>query len=206
MRPFDSWDFSVVCKFYIFPKTGIFKEFKYSANGSAHRFTCFYLADALSQIWASEFLFHLEIDWIHSSYAFAVLVFSFLWKNTGYYVILWIAGLQGIPDSLYEAASIDGAGAWGKFRYITLPCLTSVASMAVVLAVTGCFKSYREAYLLAGEYPDKSIYMIQQLFHNWFREMSLEKMAACAVILVLLFTILVYPFRKRDGGKFEDIY
>ncbi|MBS6195552.1 MAG: sugar ABC transporter permease [Clostridiales bacterium] len=147
--------------------------------------------------------FHLDIDWIHSSYAFWVLIFSFLWKNTGYYVVLWIAGLQGIPDSLYEAASVDGAGAMRKFCHITMPGLMPVASMTIVLALTGSFKSYREAYLLAGEYPDQSIYMVQHLFNNWFREMSFEKMAACAVILVCIFGVAVYPFRKKDGDELE---
>lgn len=143
--------------------------------------------------------FRLQIDWIHSSYAYWVLIFSFLWKNMGYYVILWIAGLQGISESLYEAAAVDGAGAVRKFWYITMPGLMPMASMTIVLALTGSFKSYREAYLLAGEYPDKSIYMVQHLFNNWFREMSLEKMSACAVILVCIFAVAVYPFRKKDG-------
>lgn len=147
-------------------------------------------------------LLQLDTDWIHSSYAFGVLVFSFLWKNTGYYVILWLAGIQGISESLYEAASVDGAGEVRKFFSITLPGLMPMAAMTFVLALTGCFKTYREAYLLAGEYPDKSIYMVQHLFNNWFREMSLDKMAACAVILVCIFAVVVYPFRKTD--KKED--
>lgn len=148
--------------------------------------------------------FHMDIDWIHSANAFWVLIFSFLWKNMGYYVILWIAGLQGISSSLYEAASVDGAGALKKFYYITMPGLMPMASMTFVLALTGSFKSYREAYLLAGEYPDKSIYMVQHLFQNWFRELSLEKMAASAVILVCIFAVVVYPFRKKGGDNLED--
>lgn len=144
---------------------------------------------------------HIEVDWLHSSNAYWILIFSFLWKNMGYYVVLWIAGLQGIPKSLYEAASVDGAGTIRKFYYITMPGLAPMASMTIVLALTGSFKSYREAYLLAGEYPDKSIYMVQHLFQNWFREMSLEKMTASAVILVCIFAVAVYPFRKKTDRK-----
>lgn len=148
---------------------------------------------------------HLSIDWLHSSYAFAVLTISFLWKNLGYYVILWITGLEGIPKSLYEAAALDGAGAFTKFRYVTLPGLKPMASAAFVLALTGAFKSYRENYLLTGEYPDKSIYMIQHMFHNWFRNMSMEKMTAAAVVIVCIFAVIVYPLRKKGDGNFDSL-
>lgn len=144
--------------------------------------------------------FGFERDWIHSSNAFGVLVASYLWKNTGYYVVLWMAGLSGIPVCQYEAAGIDGAGSMNKFLYITLPGLKPMINTTLILAITGTLKSYREAYLLAGEYPDKSIYMIQHMFHNWFRDMSVDKMAAGAVIIVCVFAVVVYPFRKKGGG------
>lgn len=148
---------------------------------------------------------HLSIDWLHSSYAFAVLVISFLWKNMGYYVILWITGLEGIPESLYEAAALDGAGPFTRFRYVTLPGLKPIASAIFILALTGTFKSYRESYLLTGEYPDKSIYMIQHMFHNWFRNMSMEKMSAAAVVIVCIFAVIVYPFRKKGDGNCDSL-
>lgn len=140
-------------------------------------------------------------DWLNSPRAFGVLTASFLWKNTGYYAALWLTGLEQIPNSRYEAASLDGAGALAKFWHVTLPGLKPMAAAALILALTGALKSYREAWLLAGEYPEKGIYMIQHLFHNWFRDMSLEKMAAGAVILVCIFAALAYPFRKKGGGN-----
>lgn len=148
----------------------------------------------------------LSVDWLHTSSAFGILVISFLWKNTGYYVILWLTGLEGIPESLYEAAVLDGAGTMAKFFHITLPGLKPVASAVLILALTNVFKVYRECYLLAGEYPDKSIYMIQHIFHNWFRDMSIEKMAAGAVVVVCIFTVIVYPFRKKGGGNLGTLY
>ena len=148
---------------------------------------------------------HLSIDWLHSSYAFAVLAATFLWKNMGYYVILWITGLEGIPKSLYEAAALDGAGAFAKFRYVTLPGLAPMASAVFILALTGAFKSYRENYLLAGEYPDKSIYMVQHMFHNWFRDMSMEKMSAAAVVIVCMFAVIVYPFHTKGDGNLDSL-
>lgn len=120
-------------------------------------------------------------------------------------MVLWLTGLEKIPKELYEAAAVDGAGFWRKFCSITLPGLKPVFSAAFVLAITGTLKSYRESYLLAGEYPDKSIYMIQHLFHNWFRDMSMEKMAAGAVMLVCIFAVIVYPFRKKGGGNLDSL-
>lgn len=149
---------------------------------------------------------NISIDWLNSSYAFYTLAASFLWKNMGYYVVLWMAGLEGIPKSLYEAAMVDGAGCLSRFRYVTLPGLMPMCSATFILAITGSLKSYRECYLLAGEYPDKSIYMIQHLFHNWFRDMSVEKMSAGAVIIVCIFAVIVYPFRKKEGGNLETFH
>ena len=68
----------------------------------------------------------------------------------GYYVVLWLAGLEAIPEELYEAAAVDGAGAFAKFRYVILPGLRPMLSAAFVLTVTATLKSYRESYLLAG--------------------------------------------------------
>lgn len=147
--------------------------------------------------------FGMEADWLSSSYAFWVLVTTFLWKNMGYYVVLWLAGLEGIPKSLYEAANVDGAGFCMTLWHITLPGLKPMFSATLILAITGSLKSYRECYLLAGEYPDKSIYMMQHLFHNWFRDMSVEKMAASVVVVVCIFAVIVFPFRKRGGGNLE---
>lgn len=143
----------------------------------------------------------LSQDWLHSSYTIWVFAATFLWKHMGYYVVLWLAGLEAIPDELYEAAVVDGAGAFAKFYYVTLPGLRQMTSAAFILAVTATLKSYRESYLLAGEYPDRSIYMVQHLFHNWFRDMSVEKMSAGAVILVCIFALMVLPFRKKGGER-----
>lgn len=121
----------------------------------------------------------------------------------GYYVVLWLAGLEAIPEELYEAAAVDGAGAFAKFRYVILPGLRPMLSAAFVLAVTATLKSYRESYLLAGEYPDRSIYMVQHLFHNWFRDMSVEKMSAGAVVLVGIFAVMVLPLRKKGAWNLE---
>ena len=122
------------------------------------------------------------VDWMNTPHAFTILVGSYLWKNLGYNIILWLAGLACIPTSYYEAARVDGAGWWKCFRYITLPNLLPSMYMIMVLSLLNSFKVFREAYLVAGDYPHDSIYMLQHLMNNWFRDLALDKMSAAAVI------------------------
>lgn len=141
-------------------------------------------------------------DWMNTDASFGVLVFSYIWKNLGYDVILWMVGLQGISSSLYEAAKVDGAGAWKCFRYITLPNIRPVACTIVILSFLNSFKVFREAYLVAGNYPQEKIYLLQHVFNNWFAELSMDKMAAGSVLLCLVVTVFVlFLHRSWDWGK-----
>lgn len=131
-------------------------------------------------------------DYLGTPAAFWVLVGSYIWKNMGYTVVLWLAGLMGIPKGLLEAARVDGAGKWKSLWYIVLPNLKGSLYTIVILSFLNSFKIYREAYLTAGAYPDQSIYLMQHLFNNWFVNLELDKMAAAAVLTggVLLAAIL----------------
>ncbi|MCI9525493.1 MAG: sugar ABC transporter permease [Lachnospiraceae bacterium] len=132
-------------------------------------------------------------DWMNTGSAFGILFISYIWKNLGYDIVLWMAGLAGISTSIYEAARVDGAGEVQCFFYITLPNLKSSLYTITVLSFLNSFKVFREAYLVAGDYPHESIYMMQHLFNNWFRAFSFDKMAAAAVLesIVLLALILL---------------
>lgn len=142
-------------------------------------------------------------DWM-STKAFPILVFSYLWKNVGYDMVLWLAGLDTISLNLYEAASVDGANAWKKFRYITLPGLLPTVYIVTVLSILNTFKVFREAYLIAGPYPrDDSIYMLQHLFNNWFTKLDIQKMCSAAVMVALVITVIILLLQKLDR-KFGD--
>jgi len=146
-------------------------------------------------------------DWMNSDAAFSILVISYIWRNLGYNIVLWVAGLSAIPQSVYEAASVDGAGGWNCFVYITLPHLKTTLSTISVLAVLNAFKVFREAYLLSGDYPHESIYMLQHLFNNWFRDLSLDKLAAAAVLVALVIFIFIMLLQKSwdsKGGENEN--
>ena len=143
-----------------------------------------------------------NIDWMNSSYAFLVLIASYIWKNLGYDIILWLAGLSVISNSIYEAAYVDGASKIKCFIFITLPILKSTVFMVSVISLVNSFKVFREAFLVSGEYPDTSIYMMQNLFNNWLSDIAIDKIAAGAVIFgVLIFAVIIVLyciFARRD--------
>lgn len=136
------------------------------------------------------------VDWMGSAAAFWMLVISYLWKNLGYTVILWTAGLAGIPESVYEAAQVDGANAWQTFLHITLPNLRGSAYTIAVLSLLNSFKVFREAWLVAGDYPHESMYLLQHLYNNWFRELDFDKIAAASVMTSAVVFVLIGFLRK----------
>ena len=135
-------------------------------------------------------------NWMDTKYSFAILVFSYIWKNLGYDIILWIAALATIPSEIYESARVDGAGNKECFLYITIPNLVSSLFQITVLSLINGFKVFREAYLVAGDYPEEHIYMLQHLFNNWFRNLSIDKLAAGAVMTGAVLFGLIMLFQK----------
>lgn len=149
-----------------------------------------------------------DVDWMHTDAAFYVLVFAYLWRNLGYDMVLWMARLAEIPESLYEAAKIDGAGKWKLFRYITFPLLMPYLFLTGVLSLVNGFKVYREAWLIAGNYPQDSIYTLQHVFNNWFLRLDIQKMTAAAVLTAIVIGGMLFAgqsanerWERRDEGR-----
>lgn len=140
------------------------------------------------------------VNWMGSGAAFRMLVISYLWKNLGYTMILWTAGLSAIPEGIYEAAQVDGAGKWQSFLYITLPNLKGTACTITVLSLLNSFKVFREAWLVAGDYPHESMYLLQHLYNNWFRELDFDKIAAASVLTSGVVFLLIGLLRKAWDG------
>lgn len=136
------------------------------------------------------------IDWMDSGAAFWMLVLSYLWKNLGYTMVLWTAGLEGIPSNVYEAAQVDGANGLQTFLYVTLPNLRGSAYTIGVLSLLNTFKVFREAWLVAGDYPDESMYLLQHLYNNWFRALDYDKIAAASVMTSVVVFLLIGLLRR----------
>ena len=144
------------------------------------------------------------VSFLNSTAAFAVLIFTYLWKNSGYNMIIWLSGMDGISKDLYEAAEVDGAGYRQKLWYITVPNLLPTLGMLSVLSLLNTFKVFREAYLVAGKYPHDSIYLLQHLFNNWFFDLDLGRLTAGAVMMAIVMLIVILVLQKileRVSGR-----
>lgn len=137
-------------------------------------------------------------DWMNTEAAFSVLVGSYLWKNMGYDIVLWIAALAAIPEEQYEAARVSGAGNFQCFWYITMPQMKNSLFLIGVLSFVNAFRVFREAYLIAGDYPHNSIYMLQHLFNNWFTKLDMQKMSAGAVLTAMGVSVLLIMVTIRN--------
>ena len=148
-------------------------------------------------------------NWLNTRYSFAILVFSYIWKNLGYDIVLWLAALATIPSEIYEAARVDGAGEGQCFLHITMPNLWSSLFLILTLSLINGFKVFREAYLVAGDYPEQHIYLLQHLFNNWFRDLAVNKLAAGAVLMGLVLFVLIRSYltgkRHKEREKDESV-
>ncbi len=144
-------------------------------------------------------------QWLQSEYAFAVVILLYLWKNTGYSVVILLSGLTTIPNNLYEVASIDGANKLQQHRYITLPHMWYSFFFATVFSLINAFKCFREIFLIGGTHPHDSIYMLQHFINNSFENMSYPKLAVASillmVVLVVVFAILYRLVLRKEAYK-----
>ena len=124
--------------------------------------------------------------WLESEYAFWVVMGLYLWKNTGYAVILLLSGLITISDDLYAATDLDGGTKWQQFWYITVPQMWYSVFFTVVFSLINAFKSFREIFLIGGIRPHKSIYMLQHFINNSFENLNYTKLAVASVLLLLV--------------------
>ena len=131
------------------------------------------------------------VNWLNTDYARWIIVFIFIWKNAGYNMVLFLAGLTSIPKEYYECASLEGAGSMRRFFMITLVYLTPTAFLVLVMSIINSFKSFKEIYLLSGEYPHSSIYMLQHYMNNQFGASNYQKLASASYILSIFIIAMV---------------
>lgn len=153
-----------------------------------------------------EWLGFSRIDWMKSDWASGVIVLIYVWKNIGYNVVLFLAGLQNIPDSYYEIADLEGAGAFRKLFGITLVYLTPTSFLVVLMSVLNSFKVFRETYLVAGNYPHDSIYTLQHYMNNMFLTLDIGKLSTAATLMaigVLTLALVLFRFERSFRSNME---
>ena len=135
-----------------------------------------------------------ETDWAFSGYASSVLAATYLWKHTGYDMVLWLAGLMGISRELYEAAEMDHASGWQKFKDITLPELKPLCVFVFITVTIGAFRMIVQPMVMTGGGPSHSTYtMVYNIYEtgtvNW--EIGLAStMAIVFAIFVMALTVI----------------
>jgi multiple sugar transport system permease protein len=144
------------------------------------------------------------VDWINSSNSFVMLLVLYLWKNSGYNIILFLSALNSIPKDYYEAADLDGAGSFTQLTKITLPLITPYIFFILVISIINSFKSFREAFILFGSHPNQSIYMIQHFMNNNFQNLNYLRLAVGAImifIVIFLLVLLLFRLRSKAGDN-----
>jgi multiple sugar transport system permease protein len=139
-----------------------------------------------------------KFNWFDSSLALPVMILIFLWKNCGYNMVLFLAGLGNIPRDYYEAAWIDGASSFRSFSRITLPCLLPISVLTLIMSIINSFKIFREIYLITGNYPHESIYTLQHYMNNMFATLSYPRLTSATLVLVLLMTFFTQFLLKME--------
>ncbi len=128
------------------------------------------------------------IDWLGTTtWAMPSLILLSVWKNFGYNMLVFLAGLQSIPDELYEAAALDGAGPWRRFRHVTLPMLGPTFVFVGVVTMIASFQVFSEPYVMTQGGPLKStLTLVLFMYEQGFRWWRLGYSAAIAVVLFCL--------------------
>ena len=132
-----------------------------------------------------------RIDWLLSEYSMIVVILLFLWKNLGYFMILFMAGLANIPKELLEVADVEGASESYKFFAIKLRYLSPTVLFVTILSLINSFKVFREVYLLTGDYPYENLYMLQHFMNNTFRALDYQKLSSAAVVMAIAMVIII---------------
>ena len=146
-----------------------------------------------------------KIDWLQSDYCQIVVIILFLWKNLGYNMILFMAGLANIPKELLEVADVEGASESYKFFNIKLRYLSPTVLFVTILSLINSFKVFREVYLLAGSYPYETLYTLQHFMNNTFDSLDYQKLSAAAVLMALVMVVIIALLFKAEDWFGKDV-
>ncbi|MBS6865873.1 MAG: carbohydrate ABC transporter permease [Ruthenibacterium sp.] len=150
--------------------------------------------------------FHNPPMWLSDpEWSKPALIIMRVWQMSGYYMLLFLAGLQTIPETLYEAAEVDGASSWQKFRRITVPMLSNTTFVVVILLVIESFNMFESIFVMTEGGPLGSTSTIMYyIYEQGFMSYNMGYASALAWIffaLILVFTLIQFRFRREQGGE-----
>jgi multiple sugar transport system permease protein len=134
-----------------------------------------------------------------------VLILLSFWKQIGFNLVVFLAGLQTIPLSRYEAAELDGASPWQKFWYITLPGLKPTLIFAAVTTAIFTLRSFEQVYIITGGGPLNSTnILVYYIYNQAFAQFDFGYAAAAATVLLILTFLLVYLWQTNSFGTDDE--
>jgi multiple sugar transport system permease protein len=146
-----------------------------------------------------------KINWLQSEgWAMPAVILMTIWKQAGYNMVLFLAGLQGIPDTYYEAAAIDGAKrGWQTFRFVTWPLLKPTTFFVLVISVIYAFRSFEQMYVMTRGGPvGATTTLVYYIFDKAFKFGNMGQAAAVSVLMVLIVLLITWAqFRLQRGDE-----
>ncbi|WP_114853143.1 carbohydrate ABC transporter permease [Brachybacterium sp. YJGR34] len=145
-------------------------------------------------------------DLFASSWALPVVTGIAVWKNFGYFMVIFLAGLQGIPGHLYEAATLDGAGPWRKLFAVTLPGLRSTMTFVIIFALVGSFQAFDQIYILTQGGPDHATEtIVYRIYTDGFRDFEMGYASAFSYVLLAITLVLGLVQLRINAAQEKDL-
>jgi len=143
------------------------------------------------------------VDWLGDPHwSMPAIVLLAVWKNFGYNMLIFIAGLQAIPEDLYEAAELDGAGGWARFRHVTLPSLAPTFLFVGVMTMIGQFQIFAEPYVMTQGGPLRStVSVVMLMYEQGFRWWRMGYATAIAFVLFVIMMIATLIQMRLQGDR-----
>lgn len=140
-----------------------------------------------------------QVDWMDPSRALFSVSTMIVWAGVGYVALLFIAGLQSIPQEFYDAGTVDGASRWQLFRHITLPLLTPTTFFVIVTGLITAFQTFGEVYVLAGP-ADSTLTIMGYIYERAFTSFEMGYAAALSaflIVIILVVTVIQLRLQRR---------
>ena len=142
------------------------------------------------------------VQFFSSGFSMVMIIIIYIWKNCGFCVILFTAGLANLPKSVHESAYLEGASGFKTTIKITLPLITPTTFFVFLMAVINSFRMFRESFSLFGTYPNENIYFLQNFINNNYNNFNYPQLSSSAIVMSLIFIGLMLIFflyeRKSD--------
>ena len=145
------------------------------------------------------------VDWLDSGAAFYLMLGLYLFKSFGYSVILLLAGMRSIPVPYYEIARIEGASRPRMVFRITLPLLAPSLFFTFLIALMNCYRSFRDVFVLGGNHPHDSIYMLPHFFNNSIQNLNYPRLAVASVITLAATSLIIIVAYKCELALEKDL-